>query len=494
MRTITLDRLIEIATALTTEKNVDRILERILDEAMMLTACDAGTVYVRDGNVLRFHTVVTLSKNVRLTSRGGEDVIPPVPMTRSHVCACAAMDGEQFNIPDVYTSERFDFTGAQRYDKLNGYRTKSMLVIPMEDENGTNIGVIQLINAMDDDGEIVPFDQSVESVIAALGSLASVTLNNNMLSRAVFDILHSFVEVMVDAIDARTAYNANHTRSMVRYAGRFLKWLDDTEDPYRIPKAEQDAFLMSVWLHDIGKLIIPASVMDKPTRLGDRERDVSYRIETGILMEKIRALSSPDEKGSAEAKIRELQDARDEIARANGAGFIDDATGERLAVIGGMTALTADGAEVPLLTPEEMTMITVRRGTLTADERAEMERHVVYTARFLSKMKFRGVYSDVPAWASGHHELLDGSGYPNHASDGAIPKEVRIITILDIYDALTAEDRPYKPPMETEKAFSILSDMAEKGKLDKELLTLFRESGAWKKEDPAASGDNPKGR
>ena len=494
MSEITLDRLIGIATALTTEKNVDRVLERILDEAMTLTACDAGTVYVRDGDLLRFHTVVTLSKNVRLTARGGKDVIPPVPMTRSHVCACAAMDREQFNIPDVYTSERFDFTGAMRYDQMNGYRTKSMLVIPMEDENGTNIGVLQLINATDEKGEIVPFDPSVESVIAALASLASVSLNNNMLSRAVYDILHSFVEVMVDAIDARTAYNANHTRSMVKYAERFLKWLDRTKSPYRIPKAQKDAFIMSVWLHDIGKLIIPASVMDKPTRLGDRERDVSYRIETGILMERIRALSTPAEKEAAEAKIKELEAAREEILRANGAGFIDDETAERLAKYGETTALASDGTAVPILTPEEVVMITVRRGTLTAEERAEMENHVVYTARFLGKMQFRGAYSDVPAWASGHHELLDGSGYPNHSSDGEIPKEVRMITILDIYDALTAEDRPYKPPMPAEKAFSILTDMAEKGKLDPGILSQFRESGAWKKEDPANPGGNPKGR
>ncbi len=484
MKEITPDRLIDIAIAISAEKNTDRVLERILDEAMELTACDGGTVYVRDGDRLRFHTVVTLSKNFRVTVKDGEDVIPPVPMTRSHVCACAAMDGEKFNIPDVYASDRFDFTGAQRYDKMNGYRTKSMLVIPMEDEDGANIGVLQLINATDGEGEIVPFDPSVEKVTAALASLASVTLNNNMLARAVSDILHSFVEVMVDAVDARTAYNANHTRSMVRYAKGFLAWLDETGSPYRVPDAKKDPFLMSVWLHDIGKLIVPLEIMDKPTRLGAREETVLHRIGTGILMERIRALSSPAEAAEAEAAEKALAGARDAISAANKADFIDDAAAEKLRAIADLRAMDADGEPVPVLTPEELEMITVRRGTLTAGERTEMENHVVYTARFLGKMKFRGAYGDVPFWASSHHELLNGKGYPDGLRSDRIPTEVRIITILDIYDALTAEDRPYKPPMDPERAFSVLGSMAEEGKLDPELVSLFRESEAWKKPTP----------
>ena len=483
MRRFTLERLVDVATALSTEKNTDRILERILDEAMELTGCDGGTVYVRDGDYLRFHTVVTRSKGVRLTAREGEDIIPPVPMGRSHVCACAALDGVKINIPDVYASDRFDFSGAQRYDKLNGYRTCSMLVIPMEDEKGTNIGILQLINA-EEDGKIVPFDPSYEATVSALASLASVSLNNNMLARAVYDALHSFVEVMVDAVDARTSYNANHTRSMARYAEKFVNWLDGRDTPYRFPDEMKDPFLMSVWLHDIGKLVVPLEVMDKSTRLGARLSDVLHRIETATLMERIRALEEPDEKEDAEMTIAEIAAARDLILRANEADFIDYETADALLSAAGKTVRTPDGT-APLLTDLEVEMITVRRGTLTADEREEMQRHVVYTSRLLGKMQFRGNYSKVPLWASSHHEYLDGSGYPRGLRAGDIPKEVRIITILDVYDALTAEDRPYKPPMPTDEAFSVLGEMASDGKIDAEILALFRESGAWRKNGSA---------
>ncbi len=482
MSRFTLKRLVDIATALSTEKNTDRILERILDEAMELTGCDGGTLYVREGDFLLFHTVVTRSKNVRLTAREGEDVIPPVPMTRSHVCACAAMDREMINIPDVYDSDRFDFTGAQRYDKMNGYRTQSMLVVPMENEKGVNIGVLQLINAMEDD-TVIPFDSSYEAFVSALASLAAVSLNNNMLAREVYDVLHSFVEVMVDAVDARTAYNANHTRSMVRYASRFLKWLDRTGSRYRIPDDEKDPFLMSVWLHDIGKLVVPLEVMDKPTRLGSHLNEVLGKIKIGLLMQRIRALEKPDEAKDAERETEELLAARDLILRVNSDGFLEDEPFAAVLRLSEMTVLDPDGTRIPLLTEEERKMLSIRRGTLTEDEREEMQRHVVYTSRLLDKMQFRGYYSSVPAWAGAHHELLDGSGYPDGLSGDAIPNEVRIITILDVFDALTAEDRPYKPPMSADQAFSILEEMASEGKLDGDILAQFRESGAWKKDN-----------
>jgi len=483
MKTFTVDSLIEIAIALSAEKRIDALLGRILDEAMGITNCDGGTVYIRNGDFLMFHNVVTLSKNYRMVQKEGEkNILPPVPLSRMHVCACAAMDGESFNIPDVYMSERFDFSGAQKYDSLNGYRTRSMLVIPMEDDKGNNIGVLQLINAMDARGNVIPFDPSLETIISALASLASVSLNNNLLSKAVLDILHSLVEVMVDAIDARTPYNANHTRSMVRYAKRFIEWLDATDNELKFKEEETDPFLMSVWLHDIGKLVVPLEIMDKPTRLGGREREIMHRIETAILMERIRGLSNPSEAEDAAEKTEELIGMRETIKTANTAGFLPDETVEKLKAIADTYVLASDGSSIKLLDPEETEMITVRKGTLTTSERAEMERHAVYTERFLSKIKFRENYADVPKWASGHHEFLNGTGYPHALSASELPKQTRIITILDIYDALTAEDRPYKPPMTPEKAFGILQSMCDEGKLDGRLLSLFRESGAWRRE------------
>ncbi|MBQ3790945.1 MAG: HD domain-containing protein, partial [Lachnospiraceae bacterium] len=197
---------------------------------------------------------------------------------------------------------------------------------------------------------------------------------------------------------------------------------------------------------------------------------------------RIRGLEDPQVKAEADQRIDELNLAIRRIREANRAGFLDDDTVETLRRSAQIVCLTAEGEEVQLLAPKELEAITVRRGTLTDAERHQMELHVTYTAQMLHKMQFHGDYESVPAWASAHHEQLDGSGYPDHLRAESLPDEVRILTILDIYDALTAEDRPYKPPMPVEKAFAVLRDMAEHGKLDGELLDYFVESGAWKKD------------
>ena len=512
MISYSLNRMIRLAIAMSAEKDTGALLDLILKEAMDITRCDAGTVYIREKDGLHFSNMVTLSKGVHRRMEGKTDILPPVAMNRKHVCACSAMDHKKINLPDVYESEEYDFSGAARYDKLNDYRTASMLVIPMEDEKGRVIGVLQLINSMDESGKTIPFDPEYEEIISAMASLAAVSLNNSRLARAVLDILHSFVTVMVDAIDARSSYNANHTKSMVKYAAAFLDWMNqkaagdvtgdaaaapgpadgqaEGDDGFRsfISEEQRDPFLMSVWLHDIGKLVIPLEIMDKATRLGPARERILHRIETALLLEEIRGLKHPSEAADAENQRALYRHAADVVRQADTVGFLNDGLLAELEQLKDLTLPAAEeasgaGGRVPLFTPEEWKAVTVRRGTLTAEERREIERHVEYTGSLLSKMVFEGDYEPVPRWASMHHELLDGSGYPDHVSGDQIPPEVRLLTILDVYDALTAEDRPYKPPMPAEKAFAILQDMADHGKLDGALLAEFRESGAWKKQE-----------
>lgn len=489
MREDATNRLVNIAIALSSEKRIDALLDKILMEAMDITRCDGGTVYIREGDHLNFHNVVTRSKGVHMVRKGSENILPPVPMNEKHVCACSAIRRRLINIQDVYETREYDFSGPRRYDAMNDYHTCSMLVVPMEDERDRCIGVLQLINAQDASGHTIPFAPKYESLIRALGSLAAVSLNNNLLQKAVSDILHSFVMVMVDAVDARSPYNANHTRSMVNYARRFISWLNAGDHGWRFSEEEIDPFLMSVWLHDIGKLVVPLEIMDKRTRLGAMEERVLNRIEVARLMERLRGLECPEQADAAAEKGRALEAARETIAKANSAGFLNDALMAEVEALQDLRCLASDGSETPLLTPEEFAALSVRRGTLSAGERAEMERHALYTRRLLANMKFSGIYEPVPGWASEHHELLNGSGYPDHLSAEELPREVRLLTILDIYDALTAEDRPYKPPMPPERAFSILESMRDEGKLDGGILALFRESGAWQ----SASTDLPEG-
>ncbi len=467
----------DIAIALSAEKDIDVLLDRILHEAMDITAADGGTVYIINGDELVFRNMITISKGTCYGGPGrSAPPIPPIKLGRSHVCACAALDNRKINIADVYDSDEFDFTGAKHFDETNNYRTGSMLVLPMVDENDQVIGVLQLINAQDSSGKTIAFAREDEDIISALASLAAVSLNNRRLLDSVQAILHSFVEVMVEAIDARSPYNANHTRHMVQYADLFLKWCRENGHEDFLEPGQEDAFRMSIWLHDIGKLVIPMEIMDKPTRLGDREETVKNRLTIGALMERIRALESPNDVEAASLHEKQLLDAWETIRRANTASFLADEEMERLAGLKEMTCLSADGDTVPVLIDEEYDRITVRKGTLTSAERKIMESHVSYTARMLQKMCFDGVYQKVPAWAASHHELLDGSGYPDGKGREELPREVRLLTILDIFDALTAEDRPYKPAMPREKALSILAEMAEEGKLDPEILALFQKA------------------
>ena len=305
---------------------------------------------------------------------------------------------------------------------------------------------------------------------------------NKRLAGQIVDLMNSFVEVMVTAIDEKSAYNANHTKSMVNYAKRYLAWLDQQGTLTQFTNENTAPFLMSIWLHDIGKLLVPPEVMDKPTRLGNALKDVEHRIETAKLMLKIEGISHPEQEADIHTQITRIEEAETQIRSANSAGFLEPAVIEQLRQAASVPCMAADGSIHPLLNEYELACITVQRGTLTAEERSIIESHVSYTAKLLSKMEFRGEYKQVPKWAAGHHELLDGSGYPEHCAGEAIPWETRLLTIIDIYDALTAEDRPYKPPLPPEKAFAILRDMAKNGKIDPQILESFCKSEAWKHE------------
>ena len=471
-------RLIKIAIALASERDVERLLDRILTESVHLTDCGCGAIYILEGSRLVCHSALTRSPEERLIRRDGEARLPSLPLTPDNVCARAALEGRLINLPDVYAAEGYDFSAARADDARRNTRTRSMLAAPMADEAGHTIGVLQLVNALEN-GEAVPFDPAREDVIRALAALAAVSLDKARLNLALSDLLHSFVTVMVDAIDARSPYNAAHTRTMVRCATKFLQWRASRNMEPAFTEDETDAFLMSVWLHDLGKLVIPLEIMDKPTRLGRLESGILHRIEVADLMEQLNAARDPG--FDARPRRERLAEARKVLLAANTAPRLTEDMLAALEALRGLQCLNARGEAIPLLTPEEYTAITVQRGTLTPRERSEMERHVVYTGRLLSRMRFSGVYADVPSWAAAHHELLDGSGYPDHLTAPELPFQVRLMTILDIYDALTADDRPYKPPFPADEAFVILRDMAQEGKLDPALVDQFIESGAWRR-------------
>lgn len=477
MKEISVSQLLDISIALSSEKDGDLLLENILTTAMDWTDCDGGSLYIFKENFLHFELMITRSSGILKGGKHEPITLPPVPITRANVCACAVLDRSLINVANIYDSKFYDFSGLRRYDELTGYHTQSMLVVPMENDKSEIIGVLQLINALDADGNTVPFPAESERLLMALTSLAAISLTNMNYAIEVRELLDSLVGGLSTAIDARTPYNVNHTRNMAQNAARFLDWLDTADRGWQMTEAEKRQFLLSVRLHDVGKLTMPLEVMDKESRLGavGLER-VCNRLRSIALLERLRAL----EEGRDPSEVLEqLEQARALVESINVVGFLQD---EKLAEVEELAArryVDEYGETQPWLTQEEIQSLSVRKGTLTQEERKIMEQHVSMTTRILSEVKFHGEYSFVPKWAGEHHEFLNGTGYPKGLKGDEISRETRLLTILDVFDALTARDRPYKPPLPLDKALGILHNMVRDGQLDGEILEMFEESRAW---------------
>ena len=472
-------RFLAITMALSAERDREALLTFILDTALDITASDGGTFYLLEEDGLHYCRMVTRSFGIR---QGGHDApitLPPVPLGPSHVCARAVLENRLINVDDVYSNREFDFSGAKRYDQITGYCTRSMLVVPLANDRGELIGVLQLLNAQDETGAVIPYSAEIEPLVEAIASQAAISLTNMKYSEQVHQLLDSLVGAMSAAIDQRTPYNANHTRNMVKYGERFLDWLDHTNHPWRFDTQRRHTFLLSVWLHDVGKLVVPLAVMNKDSRLGNAIKDVEHRFAMMGVLSRIAALEGRISDEQASVEQEEMAEALALIHRVNRAGFLPDEDVEKIAALGQRTYIDEKGETSFWLTEQEQISLSVRKGTLTPGERAVMESHVAITARILEQVSFPKMYDRVPAWAGAHHELLNGTGYPNHLSGDEIPREVRLLTILDVFEALTAKDRPYKPGMPVEKAFSILESMVGEGSMDAEILGLFHESRAW---------------
>lgn len=479
--------ILEIGTAISSEKDYNRLLEMILNRIMELTHCDAGTLYLADGDLLRFKIMRNNTMNTYEGGDGKEPNLPPVKMSRENVCSMCYLENRTICIENVRTSTEYDFSGPIRYDAMTGYHTQSMLVVPMHNRQEERLGVIQLINAMDADENVCAFSLEIIPVVESIASQAAITVQNVLYIENIKGLFESFVRVMSSAVDERTPYNASHTRHMVEYGRCFIDYLNEKAKeagrPVLFHADHKHELLMSVWLHDIGKLVIPLEVMNKDARLlPEQKTAILHRFEKIRLLTQIASLKGELTSEAMQERVEEVKKAQETVLRANTAGFCTDDLRNAVSRIHEKTYTEEDGSERPWLEDEEFQMLMIRKGTLSESERAVMESHVVITDKLLSEIHFSKELSHVREWAASHHELLDGSGYPKHLTAEQIPMEVRIITILDIFDALVADDRPYKPGMPVEKALTILDSMANKeGKLDPELTRLFVESRCWEK-------------
>ena len=474
--------ILDIGIAVAGEKDRNKLLDMIIDKGMELTNCDAGTLYILKDQKLHFKIMKTISQGVDKGRNGEVIEIPAVPLREENICAYTAIHKKPLNIEDVYYSDEFDFSGPKNYDKMTGYRTQSMLTIPLIGLNDDVLGVLQMMNAKDAEGMVIPFEKSLEHIVFSLSSQASIAVCNMQYMDEIKDTLWSFTEAMTEAIDARTPYNASHTRNVGKYATMLEDYINELyekgEETEYFTEDRKEQLKMGAMLHDIGKMIVPTKVMNKATRLGDDYDKVIQRLNYYLAKYEIMQLKGLLSEEEYKEKEGEIQKALFVVEKVDGAGFVDDELSASLEEVLAFTYkdLTVENSEeVPVFTEEEKDCLRVKKGTLTNAERAIMESHVEMTERILSKVHFHSFYKEAPVFASQHHECLNGKGYPHKLTEADLSIESRILAVADICDALLATDRPYKKPMPKEKAFFILEDMAKMGNIDGKIVGYLKE-------------------
>ena len=474
-----LKRILDIGIALSKERDPNRLLSYILDTAMDLTNCDGGSLYVLKDDGLHFAIMKTKSKGVNRVFAEhffGEEndskvimnnLLPPIELKEENVCAYAAIHKKSLNISDAYASSLFDFSGPKSNDEKNDYRTKSMVAIPMIDHTGEVIGVMQLINAMDENGNTVDFTKEEEKIISSLASQTAICISNMTFIRELDKQMWSFTEAMTEVIDMRTPYNGNHTKQVAKYAEMIARKINELHEVGETETCFSEEHIsqvvMAAYLHDLGKMITPIKVMNKKTRLENHIEEIKWRFESFLLKNEIDFLKGKIEEPEY-AKMKGKVEKALEVAKS-----VDSdrpLTEEQEKLIDEVA---------PLFSEEEVDCMKIKRGTLTDSERQIMQDHVVITKKILDKVHFNHTYKMAPVWAAQHHECVNGTGYPLGLSDKELGVEARILAVADICDALLATDRPYKKPMPKEVAFRIMKDMAKEGKIDIRIVEYLEE-------------------
>ena len=478
-----LSAFLAIGKELTTEHDREKLLSKLLDSAIDFANCDAGTLYLLDEDGLNFTRMVTKSQGIRQGGHAVPITLPPVPMNERFAAAYCAINNETINVPDIRKTKRFDFDGAYRYDEVTGYMTRSMLVVPMCNEKGAVIGVLQLINALDNKGRTIAFGSELEPYVGAIASQVSISITNMQYAKQIDDLVSSLARAIAMSIDSRSPYRSGHTRNMVRCAENFLGWLDRTKNAWRFTDERRKELLLSIWLHNIGELTVPVSILSKDTRLDEESlHNIEARFEHIHLLGKIDMLEGRISSEKYEEQERELANMREFINTVNTVAEPGEDVFKQIDAIEKLTYVDEDGNIQRWISAEEIECLRTKDGILTAAEQKVMGHDAPdATANILANVKFPEEYSHVACWASKQHEILEENSNIEQAGCSDIPKEARLIAILDTFATLTSLKCPYRDePMPPEDAVKALRIMAEKdATIDKHILTLFSNSRAW---------------
>lgn len=517
--------LVDIARAMTTERDVDKLLGVILEKSRLVTGADAGSIYVVEepppgaaqaeadgpasfavsGPKLRFK----LSQNESVDYDSREFVMP---LSNRSIAGSAALAKEPINIKDAYdlpAGAPYGFD--RRFDERIGYRTKSMLAMPLVSQRDEVIGVIQLINKKRDparklttkediEAQVVPFDARSEELLGMVAAQAGVSLENTMLYDEIRRLFEGFVKASVEAIESRDPTTSGHSRRVADLTVELAKIVDgEQRGPYadaRFSREDLRELEYASLLHDFGKIGVREKVLVKAKKLYDerlalvraRFDFVAKAIEADVLRRKLAAIERgaparalEDLDAELVRRIAELEDAWLTIEQANEPSVLDAGDFAKIEQLARRSYTDLRGAPRPLLEPDDAVALSVKRGSLTPTEYAEISSHVTHTFKFLSNIPWGKAFRRVPEIAGAHHERLNGTGYPNRLRGAEIPVQSKMMSIADVFDALTASDRPYKKAVPVERALDILGYGVKDEHLDPELVRIFREARVWER-------------
>jgi len=481
-----IEHFIEIGIALSSEKDHTILLEKIIKSAMELTHADGGTIYsISEQGELVFETIINTTLSLHLGGTTNNKInFPAIPILKygevndSALVAIAAHTGAIINIADVYLCQDYDLSAAKVMDKKNGYKTQSVLTLPMKNHQGDLNGVIQLINAVNNQGEIIPFNKETEKLVHALSSLAGVILTNKHLIDEMENLFSSFSQLIASAIDKKSPYTGGHCRRVPLITMMLAEACHDINhgplDTFSMSKDDFHELGVAAWLHDCGKVATPEYVMDKAKKLEtvfDRIELVNARFE--IAARDIYHSNKHDENQKA-LLLKDLEADSDFICHANKGGefFGDDKT-QRVYQIAKKYQVTIKGSKQNILNSDEIYNLITKRGTLNDKERRIINGHMDVTVEMLESMPFPKHLQRVPEYACGHHEKMDGTGYPKGLKRDEMSIPARIMGIADVFEALTANDRPYKDPKTLSETLTIMGRMKLGDHLDPDLFDVF---------------------
>jgi HD-GYP domain-containing protein (c-di-GMP phosphodiesterase class II) len=500
------EQLNEIGAALSHERDIDRLLEIILVAAKTITHADGGTLYrvTEDERSLRFEIMRNDSLGIAMGGTSGNPIsFPLLPLrtesgepNNSMVAAYAAIHQETVSIADAYQAEGFDFSGTRKFDERTGYRSQSFLTVPMKNHENAVIGVLQLINAIDpDSGKVASFSSADQRLAESLASQAAIALTNRQLINQLEKLFESFIQLINVAIDEKSPYTGGHCERVPVLTMMLAEAVNDTrQGPLAdFGMTDQDRYELRIagLLHDCGKVTTPVHVVDKATKLQtlfDRIHLVDTRFEVlkrdaQIAMLKAKLAQREARDARAEAALdedltrhlRQIESDREFLRNANiGGELMTPEDQARVTKIGsGYRWIDVDGKSANFLTDDELENLSIRAGTLTQAERETINYHIVATIKMLEQLPWPKHLRKVPEYAGGHHERMDGKGYPKGLTREQMSVQARVMGIADIFEALTARDRPYKRGKTLSESLEILGKFKLNGHIDPDLFDVF---------------------